>query len=47
VRDGGPHRLGSGNNRRGSEHRGPARDRRPRQWALGSRAVLVGLYQRA
>src|SRR6266699_4451949 len=28
VRDGGPHRLGSSNNRRGSEHRGPARDRR-------------------
>ena len=40
-----PDRLGGGDNRRGGRHRGPARDRRPRAWALRSRDVLVDLPQ--
>jgi transposase-like protein len=40
-----PYHLGCRNNRRCREHRRPARDRRSRHRALGSRAVLVGLHQ--
>jgi hypothetical protein len=40
-----PHRLGRRDNRRGGEHRRPARDRRPRPWTVGGGTILVELPQ--
>ena len=40
-----PDRLGRRDNRRGGQHRGPARDRRPAHRPVGGRDLLVDLPQ--